>query len=86
MSRLLFWIALFCLVIAAIRSKLRSAGLHGGAPAARSGDAATPINQVGQAEAMACCTHCHLYFPASEAVRADGQDYCGQAHVHLPPV
>ena len=83
MSRLLFWIALFCLVIAAIRSKLRSAGLQGGAPSARTGEA---VSQVGQAEAMACCSHCHLYFPASEAVRADGQDYCSAAHVHLPPV
>ena len=36
-------------------------------------------------EAMACCAHCHVYFPASEAVRADGLDYCSPAHVRLPP-
>ncbi len=83
MSRLLFWIALACLVVAAIRSKLRSAGLGGGAPAART-HGATP--QVGQAEAMACCAHCHMYFPASEAVRADGLDYCSPAHVRQPPL
>jgi uncharacterized protein len=82
MSRLLFWIALFCLVVAAIRSKLRSAGMQGGGPAAR----ATPASELEQGEAMACCTHCHLYFPASEAVRADGLEYCSPAHVRLPPV
>ena len=84
MSRLLFWIALFCLVVAAIRSKLRSAGMQGGAASAAA--RATPASELEQGEAMACCSHCHLYFPASEAVRADGQDYCSPAHVHLPPV
>ena len=83
MSRILFWIALFCLVIAAIRSKLRSAGMQGGAPAARSSE---PVSRVAQGEAMACCAHCHVYFPASETVPADGQDYCSPAHVRLPPV
>jgi uncharacterized protein len=29
---------------------------------------------------MLCCAHCGVYFPASEAVRADGRDYCGTAH------
>ena len=33
---------------------------------------------------MTSCAHCGLYFPASEAVRADGLDYCCPAHVRLP--
>ena len=80
MSRILFWIALFCLVVAAIRSKIRSAGIKG-----RHGGSGNKV-QVGQTEPMACCNHCHVYFPASETVRADGQDYCSPAHVRLPPV
>jgi len=26
-----------------------------------------------------------VYFPASESVHADGQDYCSPGHVRLPP-
>jgi uncharacterized protein len=33
---------------------------------------------------MAQCAHCGVHFPASEAVRADGLDYCSPAHVRLP--
>jgi uncharacterized protein len=33
-----------------------------------------------QSETMLSCAHCGIYFPASEAVRADGRDYCGTAH------
>ncbi|WP_267874344.1 PP0621 family protein, partial [Zemynaea arenosa] len=47
-------------------------------PAARA-DGAPP-------EAMARCAHCHVYFPSSEAVRADGLDYCCPAHVRQPPL
>jgi uncharacterized protein len=83
MMRLLFWLALAILVVAAIRSKLRSMARdqqqrQGTPPAA-------PGKPEGQAEAMACCAHCGLHFPASEAVRADGLDYCSPAHVRLPP-
>ena len=78
MSRLLFWIALAVLVVMAVRSKLRGMG----APAP--GAAARPDPALGKGEAMACCAHCHVYFPASEAVRADGLDYCSPAHVRLP--
>jgi uncharacterized protein len=77
MSRLLFWIALIALVVLALRSK---AGKHARPPQER----AAP-QPGGQAEAMACCAHCGIYFPASEAVRADGLDYCSAAHVRLPP-
>ena len=79
MSRLLFWLALAVLVVFAIRSKLRASGLKP-PPAGRSG----PLPRDGASEPMACCAHCGVYFPASEAVRADGRDYCSPAHVRLP--
>jgi uncharacterized protein len=79
MSRFLFWIALALLVYFALRSKLRDA-----APKPPPGPAARGADE-GAAEAMACCAHCGLHFPASEAVRADGLDYCSPAHVRLPP-
>ncbi|MES2151341.1 MAG: PP0621 family protein [Pseudomonadota bacterium] len=80
MSRLLFWIALAVLVVAAIRSKLRA--ITPPPPGPRAGPAAPERD----AEAMACCAHCGVHFPASEAVRADGLDYCCPAHVRLPPL
>jgi uncharacterized protein len=80
MSRLIFWIAFVILVVMAIRSKLREAAPR--QPVRRSPQPAP--EPVGQSESMACCAHCGLYFPASEAVRADGRDYCCPAHVRLP--
>lgn len=77
MSRLLFWIALAVLIVFAIRSKLRSM-----TPPAQKGPGRT---RELETEPMACCAHCGIYFPASEAVRADGVDYCSPAHVRLPP-
>lgn len=77
MTRALFWIALVILVIFAVRSKIRKlnkgqSGSPRQAPALEKG------------EAMACCAHCHVYFPASEAVRTGGLDYCSQAHLGRP--
>jgi uncharacterized protein len=93
MTRLLFWIALVILVVAAVRSKLRAAIARAQGPA--EGPSAGPAQAQGQAgngtawrrvqdesEAMACCAHCGIYFPSSEAVRADGRDYCSPAHAH----
>jgi uncharacterized protein len=88
MTRLLFWIALGILVVAAIRSKLRAAMARaqgpstGPAPASAGADTkAKAWSRVeDQSETMLCCAHCGIYFPASEAVRADGRDYCGTAH------
>lgn len=80
MTRVLFWIALAILVIMAVRAKLRQMTpkppAAGRAPQGRDGSAPEP---------MACCAHCGMYFPASEAVRADGLDYCSPGHVRLPP-
>ncbi len=76
MMRALFWLALLVLVIFAVRSKLRKLkqGAQQGAAASARDDG----------EAMACCAHCHVYFPASEALHAGGLDYCSQAHLGLP--
>ena len=80
MSRLLFWLALAVLVIMAIRSKLRASAAKRGP---RAGQPA-PAPQPAAIESMACCAHCGVYFPASEAVRADDLDYCSPAHVRPP--
>ena len=81
MSRLLFWIALIVLIVAAIRSKLRTFASSQQDSSSGTG----PLPRTDEAEAMACCAHCGLHFPASESVRADGRDYCSPAHVRLPP-
>lgn len=82
MSRLLFWIAFIILVVMAVRAKLREA-TGARAQRRRVPDPAQP--QAAEPEHMACCAHCGVYFPASEAVRADGRDYCSPAHVRQPP-
>ena len=76
--RILFWIALALVVYFVVRSKLRAMAL-------RQQDADRHNKALGEGEPMASCAHCHVYFPVSEAVHADGQDYCSPAHVRLPP-
>jgi uncharacterized protein len=78
MSRLLFWLALAVLVVMAIRSKLRASRIKPSQPPRPEPQAPAAV------ESMACCAHCGVYFPASEAVRADGLDYCSPGHVRLP--
>jgi uncharacterized protein len=80
MSRLLFWIGLGILVVMAIRAKLREIAPKSPSPSPR------PVPREGESETMACCAHCGVYFPVSEAVRADGRDYCSPAHVRQAPV
>jgi len=77
MTRILFWLALAFLVLAAIRSKLRkmSGPPPNQQPAPRQQRKAEPV-----AEAMLCCAHCGVHFPASENVPANGRDYCSAAH------
>lgn len=77
MTRILFWIALIILVVMAVRAKLRA--MTPKEPGAR-----RSAREPAQVESMARCAHCGVYFPASEAVRADGLDYCSPAHVRLP--
>lgn len=79
MTKLLFWIALVILVVLAIRHKLHQASRP---PAA---GRAQPGPSTAEPEKMAQCAHCGLHFPASEAVSADGLDYCCPAHVRQPP-
>lgn len=78
MSRLLFWIGFFVLVVMAVRSKLRAAAPPQAARPSPS-PRPTPAPQV-ESEPMACCGQCGIYFPASESVRAAGRDYCCAAH------
>lgn len=89
MTRLLFWIALAILVVMAVRSKLRAAMARAQGSATESSAGPAPASAGGakargrvedKSEPMACCAHCGIYFPSSEAVRADGRDYCGTAH------
>jgi len=90
MTRLLFWIALIILVVMAIRSKLRAAVAarsfdpHAGQGGSGPAGGARPQPRVEDAERMTSCAHCGLYFPASEAVREGGQDYCCEAHARQP--
>jgi uncharacterized protein len=101
MSRLLFWIALAVLVVAAIRSKLRQAvkrhqqppepiqpqpGRAQGEAAQATQAARARAEAVANAETMLCCAHCGVYFPASENVPAAGRDYCSTAHAQLAPL
>jgi uncharacterized protein len=78
MTRILFWLALVFLVVAAVRAKLRSA--RHVPPPAPPRPAARPD---AKAEAMLCCTHCGMHYPASENVLVNGRDYCSTAHAQL---
>ena len=81
MTRILFWVALAFLVVAAIRAKVR-ANLRRQQMAEHQERAgrrpATP--PAVTAEPMLCCAHCGMYYPASENVPAAGRDYCSAAH------
>ncbi len=81
MSRALFWILLALLIYFALRSKLRAAARNSRCTRRRS-RSAPPAAAI---ENMTSCAHCGLHFPASEALHADGRDYCCPAHLHLPP-
>ncbi len=76
MMRILFWIALIVLVVLAVRSKAKGM--------LRPQQPVKPKAEP-EAETMSRCAHCGIHFPASEAVRADGLEYCSPAHVRLPP-
>jgi uncharacterized protein len=88
MSRLLFWLALAFLVVAAVRTKLRDASRRN-QPAPRqptraeANAARARADAKAAAETMLCCAHCGVYFPASENVPAGGRDYCSSAHAQL---
>jgi uncharacterized protein len=91
MTRLLFWIALIILVVMAVRSKLRAmtaprSPAPGPGPSPQTGSSTGPQGNwqrvPDQSERMSCCARCGIYFPSSEAVSADGREYCSPAHAH----
>ncbi|VXC52791.1 PP0621 family protein [Massilia sp. 9I] len=82
MSRILFWILLIGLVVMAIRSKLKGLDARQQPPLHDEPRRQQPVAEI---ESMTRCAHCGIHFPASEAVHADGHDYCSPGHVRLPP-
>ena len=78
MTRILFWIVLIALIGLAVRAKLKKMSSQQPPPP-------RPQEPVREIESMTRCAHCGMHFPASEAVRADGLDYCSPGHVRLPP-
>jgi uncharacterized protein len=76
MMRILFWLALVFLIMMAIRSKLRGFQQSDNTP--------PPRQKLPEPEAMLCCAHCGVYYPASESVSAAGRDFCSSAHARLP--
>lgn len=81
MSRLLFWIALIVLVVMAVRAKLKSISRQQNPFDQPRQPTQQPMREI---ESMTQCAHCGLHFPASEAVHADGHDYCSPGHARLP--
>lgn len=84
MTRILFWVALICLVVAAIRVKLKSASSAQPRQPAQPQRKAGPEVADGKTETMLCCAHCGVYYPASETVQVEGRDFCSPAHARLP--
>lgn len=81
MTRILFWLALVFLVVAAIRSKLRKMnGPRQGADQPPASRQPPPRPAPQPTEKMLQCAHCGVHFPASENVPANGRDYCCAAH------
>ena len=86
MSRVIFWILLIGLVVMAIRAKLKGLGARQQPPLNRQDEREPPRQApVAEIETRAQCAHCGIHVPASEAVHADGHDYCSPGHVRLPP-
>lgn len=81
--RMLFWIALALLVYFVVRSKWRA--LRHRQQQEQQEQARRQTEALESGEPMASCAHCHMYFPASEAVHAEGLEYCSSAHARLPP-
>ncbi|KFI05878.1 PP0621 family protein [Massilia sp. BSC265] len=82
MSRIVFWILLIGLVVFAIRAKLKGLSARQQPPLDAQPRRQPPPAEI---ETMTQCAHCGIHFPASEAVHADGHDYCSPGHVRLPP-
>ena len=81
MSRIVFWIALLVLVFFALRSKLRAALRKQEMNMSAQQQPQRPHAAPPAIEDMTSCAQCGLHFPASEALHADGRDYCSPAHL-----
>jgi len=81
MSRIVFWILLIGIVVLAVRAKFKAI-VKDRQPAQPPPRRQAPTAEI---ESMTQCAHCGLHFPSSEAVHADGRDYCSPGHVRLPP-
>ena len=64
----LIWLVLLVIGILALRNMVRS---KPPAPAPKAGNSP---------EAMLCCAHCGVHFPASEAVHEQDRVYCSEQH------
>ena len=80
MTRILFWVALAFLVVAAVRAKLRANIRRQQEEVAAQARRQTARPPAVTAEPMLCCAQCGMYYPASENVPAGGRDYCSAAH------
>jgi len=72
----------FALGALLLRAKLRALSNRQQPPPHREPPRRQPVAEI---ETMTQCAHCGIHFPASEAVHADGHDYCSPGHVRLPP-
>lgn len=80
MTRILFWVALAFLIVAAVRAKLRANIRRQQEEIAAQARRQSNRPPAVTAEPMLCCAHCGMYYPASENVPAGGRDYCSAAH------
>jgi len=80
MTRILFWVALAFLIVAAVRAKLRANIRRQQEEIAAQARRQSNRPPAVTAEPMLCCAHCGVYYPASENVPAGGRDYCSAAH------
>jgi len=76
MTRILFWLALAFLVVAAIRSKLKA----NSRPPKQQPPVRRAPPKEAETEPMLQCAHCGVHYPASENVPAAGRNYCSAAH------
>ncbi|MFZ6646430.1 PP0621 family protein [Undibacterium sp. TJN25] len=75
--RILFWLALFVVVILALKKKVQTVASPAREQQAPPPSAGKPARD---AEAMVCCAACQVYIPASEAVYKGQQVYCSTEH------
>lgn len=78
MMRWLFWFVVLLAVVWWVRRRFFAADSSG--PSGAGGVGRKQRKSSGEAESMVQCARCGVFVPASEAVRADGQTFCCEAH------